>query len=139
MKINHPITNIEKTYGEGVELVSTTNLKGAITYANQEFIDVCGFSNDELLKKNHNIVRHPDVPPAAFADLWNALKAGKPWMGIVKNRCKNGDHYWVDAYVSPIIEDGTTLGYESVRVKPSRELVDRAERIYALINGGKRL
>jgi aerotaxis receptor len=139
MKINHPITNIEKTYDEEVELVSTTNLKGAITYANQEFIDVCGFSNDELLKKNHNVVRHPDVPPAAFADLWNVLKAGKPWMGIVKNRCKNGDHYWVDAYVSPIIEDGNTLGYESVRVKPSRELVERAERIYALINGGKRL
>jgi len=139
MKINHPITNIEKTFGEDVELVSTTNLKGAITYANKEFIDVCGFSNEELLKKSHNIVRHPDVPPAAFADLWNALKAGKPWMGIVKNRCKNGDHYWVDAYVSPIIEDGSTLGYESVRVKPSRELVDRAERIYALINGGKRL
>ena len=139
MKINHPITNIEKTYGEEVELVSTTNLKGAITYANQNFIDVCGFTNDELLKKNHNVVRHPDVPPAAFADLWNALKGGKPWMGIVKNRCKNGDHYWVDAYVSPIIEDGNTLGYESVRVKPSRELVDRAERIYALINGGKRL
>jgi aerotaxis receptor len=139
MKINHPITNIEKTFGEEVELVSTTNLKGAITYANKEFIDICGFSNEELLKKNHNVVRHPDVPPAAFADLWNALKAGKPWMGIVKNRCKNGDHYWVDAYVSPIIEDGSTLGYESVRVKPSRELIDRAERIYALINSGKRL
>jgi len=139
MKINHPITNVEKTFGEEQELVSTTNLKGAITYANKEFIDICGFSNDELLNKNHNVVRHPDVPPAAFADLWNALKAGKPWMGIVKNRCKNGDHYWVDAYVSPIIEGGSTLGYESVRVRPSRELVDRAERIYALINGGKRL
>ena len=137
MKINHPISNIEKTYSEDVELVSTTNIKGAITYANKEFIDVCGFTNDELLKKNHNVVRHPDMPPAAFADLWNSLKAGKPWMGIVKNRCKNGDHYWVDAYVSPIIEDGSTLGYESVRVKPSRDLVDRAERIYALINGGK--
>jgi len=139
LKINHPITDTEQTYGEDAELVSTTNLKGAITYANQAFIDISGFSSEELLKKNHNVVRHPDVPPATFADLWNALKAGKPWMGIVKNRCKNGDHYWVDAYVSPIVEDGSTIGYESVRVKPSRELVDRAGKIYKLINNGKRL
>ena len=139
MKINHPITNTEKTYGEDSELVSTTDLKGAITYANQAFIEISGFSNEELLKKNHNVVRHPDVPPAAFADLWNSLKAGKPWMGIVKNRCKNGDHYWVDAYVSPVVEDGNTLGYESVRVKPGRELVERAEKIYKLVNDGKRL
>ncbi len=139
MKINHPITKVEKTYDEATELVSTTNLKGAITYANQAFVDVSGFSLDELLKKNHNIVRHPDVPPAAFADLWNCLKAGKPWMGIVKNRCKNGDHYWVDAYVSPIIEEGSTLGYESVRVKPNRDLIERAEKIYSLVNVGKKL
>jgi aerotaxis receptor len=122
-----------------MELVSTTNLKGAITHANQAFIDISGYSRDELLKRNHNIVRHPDVPPAAFADLWNSLKAGKPWMGIVKNRCKNGDHYWVDTHVSPIVEDGNTLGYESVRVKPSRELVERAEKIYELVNSGKRI
>lgn len=139
MKVNHPITNTERTYGEDIEIVSTTDLKGRITYANQEFCDIAGFSSDELLKKSHNIVRHPDVPPAAFADLWDSLKAGKPWMGIVKNRCKNGDYYWVDAYVSPIMEGGKVLGYESVRVKPSQDQVRRAEKIYKLANDGKPL
>lgn len=139
MKINHPITNVEKTYGDDIEIVSTTDLKGVITYVNKEFCDVAGFSVEELLHKSHNVVRHPDMPPAAFADLWNSLKAGKPWMGIVKNRCKNGDYYWVDAYVSPIIENGKVIGYESVRVEPSRELVGRADKIYKLVNTGKRL
>lgn len=139
MKVNHPITNVEHSYKDDIEIVSTTDLKGRITYANKEFIDVCGFTSDELLNKSHNIVRHPDVPPAAFADLWNSLKAGKSWMGIVKNRCKNGDHYWVDAYVSPIFEGGSTVGYESVRVKPSRELIERADQIYKLANAGKSL
>ena len=134
-----PVTGRERTYGEETVIISTTDLKGIITYANNDFIRISGFSNEELLGKNHNIVRHPDMPPEAFQDLWDTIKRGRTWRGIVKNRCKNGDHYWVDAYVSPIIEDGNTLGYESVRVKPSRELVDRAERIYALINGGKRL
>ena len=116
MKINHPITNTENTYGEDSELASTTNLMWIITYANQAVIEISGFSNEELLIKNHNVVRHPNVPPAAFADLWNSLKAGKTWMGIVKNRCKNGDHYWVDAYVSPVMADGSSLDYELVRV-----------------------
>lgn len=139
MKVNHPITNVEYSYGDGIEIVSATDLKGRLNYANKEFIDISGFSSDELMNKSHNIVRHPDVPPAAFADLWNSLKAGKPWMGIVKNRRKNGDHYWVDAYVSPILEGGSTIGYESVRVKPSRELIERADQIYKLANAGKPL
>lgn len=137
MKINHPVTTNERSFGDKVEIISTTDLKGVITYANQEFCDVAGFTLDEVLHKSHNIVRHPDMPPAAFADLWTTLKAGKPWMGIVKNRCKNGDYYWVDAYVSPILEDGKVIGFESVRTKPDRAVVERADKIYKMINAGK--
>ena len=78
-----------------------------ITYVNRAFIEVSGYEEDELLGKNHNIVRHPDMPPEGFADLWACIKAGIPWRGLVKNRCKNGDFYWVEAYVTPITEDGT--------------------------------
>ncbi len=137
MKINLPVTQRENDYDASVEIVSTTDLKGIITYANQDFIEVSGFTEEELLRKNHNIVRHPDMPPAAFADLWQTIKAGRPWMGIVKNRCKNGDHYWVDAYVTPIFEHGEVVGYQSVRVKPKREDVQRAEQLYARLNAQK--
>jgi aerotaxis receptor len=137
VKTNLPVTNNERTYDANIQIVSTTDKKGALASANNEFCDVAGFSLDELIGKNHNIVRHPDVPPAAFADLWNTLKAGKAWMGIVKNRCKNGDYYWVDAYVSPVIEGRETIGYESVRVKPGRDLVERADAMYKAINAGK--
>ncbi len=106
MKINHPVTRNENDYDPSLQIISTTDTKGVITYVNEDFIQVSGFSEEELLKKSHNIVRHPDMPPAAFADLWQTLKAGKSWMGIVKNRCKNGDFYWVDAYVTPMFEDG---------------------------------
>src|SRR5690606_40008001 len=97
----------------------------------------CGFSREELMRAPHNLVRHPDVPPAVFDHMWRTLKAGRPWMGIVKNRCKNGDHYWVNAYVVPILENGKTVGYESVRSKPSPEQVRRAEALYRRVNGGK--
>ena len=102
MKINLPITQNEVALTDSARLISTTNLKGITTYANQAFIDISGFSGEELLNKNHNVVRHPDMPAAAFKDLWDTLKQGKPWMGIVKNRCKSGNFYWVDAYVTPI-------------------------------------
>ena len=91
----------------------------------------------ELIGSSHNIVRHPDMPPAAFADLWQNLKANKPWMGLVKNRCKNGDHYWVNAYVTPVFEGGQKIGYQSVRTKPQRDYVDNAERLYRDIRAGK--
>ncbi|MGM0680407.1 MAG: methyl-accepting chemotaxis protein, partial [Pseudomonadota bacterium] len=92
---------------------------------------------EELLKKSHNMVRHPEMPPAAFEDLWQTIKSGQRWMGLVKNRCKNGDHYWVDAYVTPIIQDGEAVEYQSVRVKPQRDQVRRAERYYAALSRGK--
>lgn len=136
MKINKPVTDNERTYNADTNILSTTDLKGAITYANPSFIEISGFSNDELIGKNHNIVRHPDMPPAAFQNLWDVIQAGKPWMGIVKNRCKNGDYYWVDAFVVPIMDNGETVEYQSIRYKPNPEWVERAESLYKRISDG---
>ncbi len=137
MKNNLPVTGIEHLLDPGAVVISTTDTKGRITAVNQAFVDISGFSEAELLGSNHNIVRHPDMPPEAFADLWATLKRGDAWMGIVKNRCKNGDYYWVDAYVAPIYEGDTLLGYQSVRTCPARDRVTRAERIYAHLCAGK--
>lgn len=137
MKVNMPVTKNERTFDEGVKLISSTDLKGIITHCNQDFVDISGFSREELIGKSHNTVRHPDMPPAAFEVMWSHLKAGKPWMGLVKNRSKNGDFYWVNAYVTPITENGRAVGYESVRVCPKRADVERAEKLYAKISKGK--
>jgi aerotaxis receptor len=127
----------EQTFPQDQRLISTTDIHGNITYSNTEFAKISGYSLAELIGKPHNLVRHSDMPPAVFAVMWGYLKAGKSWMGIVKNRCKNGDYYWVNAYVTPILEDGRVSGYESVRVKPSREQIDRAAALYARINAGQ--
>jgi aerotaxis receptor len=100
-------------------------------------MDISGFDADEIIGKNHNVVRHPDMPVEAFADLWNTLKSGQPWMGIVKNRCKNGDYYWVDAYVTPTFENGQISGYQSVRTKPDRDCVTRADALYTRLREKK--
>ncbi len=136
MKTNLPITRAEKTWhiSHGKYIVSKTDLKGAITYANDAFTEISGFTRDELIGKNHNMVRHPDVPPQAFENLWRNLKAGNPWRGIVKNRCKNGDYYWVDAFVSPIRRNGEITGYMSVRRQPKREDIQAAEALYRELN-----
>ena len=139
MKNNLPVTNVEVTYSESTTITSTTNAKGAITYINQDFLDISGFSTDELIGKNHNMVRHPDMPPAAFADLWSTIQSGQPWMGLVKNRCKSGDFYWVDAFVTPVKMNGEITGYESTRVKPIKVLTERAELLYKKITAGKKL
>lgn len=131
MKINMPVTGTEVPIPEGVYLVSQTNLKGVITDANEAFVAVSGFSREELMGQSHNIVRHPDMPPAAFADMWRCLKAGLPWRGFVKNRCKNGDYYWVDALVVPIQKQRQTIGYMSVRRAPSKQQVNEASQLYA--------
>ena len=102
MRNNQPVTQREHQVSENQHLISTTNLKGMITYCNEVFITISGFSREELMNAPHNLVRHPDVPSAVFAHMWETLKQGKPWMGIVNNRCKNGDFYWVNAYVTPI-------------------------------------
>ncbi|MGE5490604.1 MAG: methyl-accepting chemotaxis protein [Actinomycetota bacterium] len=136
MKINHPITQQERPFPKNAYIVSRTDLKGIITYANDAFIEASGFTRQELIGKNHNVVRHPDVPAAAFQHLWTTLKEGRPWRGIVKNRCKNGDHYWVDALIVPVRKDNQTIGYMSVRTEPSREQIRAAEAAYPKINAG---
>ncbi len=136
MKKNYPVTGREVDFPATANILSTTNPKGIITYVNEDFIKIAGFEESELLGKSHNVVRHPDMPPAAFEDLWSTLKRGRSWMGIVKNRCGNGDHYWVDAYVTPIRENGQIVEYQSVRRKPDRKLVERAEQVYATLREG---
>ena len=111
MKINMPISNKEISFAETANILSTTDPKGALSYFNDDFLQISGFENDELIGKNHNVVRHPEMPPAAFEGLWSTVKSRQSWMGIVKNRCKNGDHYWVDAYVSPIVRNGENNYY----------------------------
>ncbi len=136
-KRNSQLINEEVLFPNDEELVSTTDLRGVLTYVNPAFCRVSGFEKHELIGKNHNIVRHPDMPSAAFKDLWQHLKAGNSWQGLVKNRCKDGRYYWVDAYVTPIIEQGKMIGYQSVRVKPSDTLKQNAEQVYQAINQGK--
>src|SRR5690606_37129274 len=109
--------------GEKANILSTTNLKGIITYVNDEFVNFSGFSREELIGQPHNIVRHPDMPAAAFDELWGCLKAGQPWMGLVKNRCKNGGYYWVNAYVTPIFKDGQVVEFQSLRTRANPEAV----------------
>ncbi|MCM2971640.1 methyl-accepting chemotaxis protein [Larsenimonas suaedae] len=118
-------------------LISKTDLKGYITFANPAFIKVSGYSREELIGSPHNLVRHPDMPPVAFGNLWKTVKAGRTWRGYVKNRCKNGDHYWVDATVSPIRVEGKVVGYASVRVKISDSDKQLATKTYAALNAGQ--
>jgi len=137
MRSNMPITNSERTFPVNEKLISNTDLHGNIRHCNDAFIKISGFSKEELIGQPHNIVRHPDMPPLAYKIMWEHLKAGKPWMGLVKNRSKNGDYYWVNAYVTPVTENGRVIGYESVRSCPSREDVARAQKLYHAINKGK--
>lgn len=137
MKINLPVNSRELDFHEAARIISTTNPKGIITGYNQEFLDISGYTPEELLGKNHNVIRHPDMPPAAFHNLWETIKTGKPWMGLVKNRSKSGDYYWVDAFATPINHQGAVTEYQSVRTKPAREWVMRAEIVYAKIRDGK--
>ncbi len=137
MKQNLPVNDIERDYANTVNILSTTDLKGAISYFNDDFLKISGFDPAELINKNHNVIRHPEMPPAAFGDLWDTIKDGRSWMGIVKNRCKNGDFYWVDAYVTPIRHNGKIAEYQSVRQKPTRARVNRAEKVYQQLLKGK--
>ena len=138
MTANKPVTQTEKTFSPASILLSTTDLKGKITYANSDFCDIAGYSLEELMGHGHNIVRHPDMPKAAFSDLWQTLKQGKSWMGPVKNRCKNGDYYWVNAYVTPIKDEhGQVTEYQSVRTVPEAAVVRRAKKLYRQLNEGK--
>ena len=116
-------------------IVSETDEKGKILYANDDFCKICGYSKDELIGKPHNIVRHPDMPKVAFKDLWQTIKAGRVWQGIVKNLAKNGDYYWVNAKVFPSKREDGGVKYVSVRVKPTKEEIDNAEELYRKLKG----
>ena len=131
MKNNHPVTQREIPFPPDTCPVSRTDLKGVITYANDAFVQLSGYSREELIGQNHNIIRHPDMPEAAFRDLWTTIEAGLPWRGLVKNRCKNGDFYWVEALVAPLRSNGRVTGYVSVRGPAPRDKRLAAEAAYA--------
>ncbi len=131
-------TGTRRLFKPSERLVSTTNTGGRILYANREFISISGYSRDELEGSPHNIVRHPDMPKPVFKHLWGTIKQGKPWMGMVKNRVKNGDYYWVDAYITPVMENGQLQGFQSVRVAPDEACVERAEQSYERMRNGQR-
>lgn len=133
MKKNLPVTTQHVDIAPGITLVSKTDLKGIITYANEAFINVSGFALEELQGHSHNIVRHPDMPPAVFEDMWKVLHSGKPWQGLVKNRCKNGDFYWVDACVVPVRRNEQTIGYMSVRKRAEPAAIAHAQALYQQI------
>jgi methyl-accepting chemotaxis protein len=138
MKINLPVTEIERDYSQAEVLISETDPKGVIKLANASFCEVAGFKEVELSKKSHNVVRHPDMPPEAFADLWQTIKSGSHWIGYVKNRCANGDYYWVKATVTPVYDGQTLLGYRSVRKRPAKSDVAAAENLYQRVKGGEK-
>lgn len=136
MRQNLPITGRGAELSSNANILSTTTPKSRITYVNPDFIRISGFTEEELINQPHNIVRHPDMPSEAFEDMWKTLKSGQSWMGMVKNRCKNGDHYWVSAFVTPITKGGQTVEYQSVRTKPEDGHVDAAEKLYKRIREG---
>ncbi|MCJ8349124.1 PAS domain-containing methyl-accepting chemotaxis protein [Moritella sp.] len=130
-------TNKERTFSSSVQLVSITDLDGRITYANNEFCTIAGYTLKELVGQHHNIVRHPSMPKDAFSDLWEKLKRNDSWRGMVKNRCKNGDYYWVDAYVTPVYDNNKVVGYQSVRTLPSAIQKQHAQKLYDTLNNKK--
>ena len=129
-----PVTDKEIQMKPGEILVTRTNLKGIITYVNDAFVEISGFSKEELVGKNHNVVRHPDMPAAAFEDLWLCCKSGKPWTAPVKNRTKNGDYYWVEANVTPVFKNGRVDELLSVRYAPDRQQIRDAEDLFQKLN-----
>ncbi|GLC93139.1 methyl-accepting chemotaxis protein [Cupriavidus sp. TA19] len=137
MRNNQPVTQREYQLSASDYLISRTDLKGRITFANRTFIEASGYAPEELMGAPHNLVRHPDMPPEAFADLWQNLEAGRTWMGVVKNRRKNGDFYWVNATVTPTRVDGRVVGYTSVRSMASREQIEGAGALYARFRAGR--
>ena len=137
MRVNLPVTNVERELAEGESVVSKTDINGVITYVNRTFCEISGFTEEELIGAPQNLVRHPDMPPEAFQDLWDTLQAGRSWKGLVKNRCKDGGYYWVEANANPIYDKERIVGYMSLRTRPSRQQIDFAEDIYRRIREGK--
>ncbi|MES1950450.1 methyl-accepting chemotaxis sensory transducer with Pas/Pac sensor [Salinisphaera sp. S4-8] len=138
MRHNAPVTSNEYVIGEQQYLISQTDLDSHIVFANPAFIEASGFEWDELVGEPHNLIRHPDIPPEAFANFWETIRAGKTWTGIVKNRRKNGDFYWVHATVMPIIQQGRAVGYASVRRGATQAEKDQATRVYTRLRAGEK-
>jgi len=136
MKINMPVTDKEVLMPKGTFLVTRTNLEGIITYANDAFVETSGFTREELVGSNHNMIRHPDVPEAAYKDLWTTLKQGRPWQGMVKNRTKTGDFYWAEANITPVYTNGKVHEYLAVRYVAGREKIEQTEQLYKQLNAG---
>jgi aerotaxis receptor len=136
MRSNLPVTNREYELSDSQTIVSTADLYGNITYANPYFVLVSGFTQEELIGAPQNILRHPDMPSEVFADLWSTIRRGQAWTGVVKNRCKNGDFYWVNANVTRVMERGKAVGYMSVRTKPTRTEVAAVDAIYRQFKEG---
>ena len=135
---SHPYVSQQNTpLDDDLTLMSTTDLQSYITHANDTFVQVSGYQLNELLEKPHNLVRHPDMPKAAFADMWYTLKQGEPWSGIVKNRRKNGDHYWVRANAVPMVREGRVTGYMSIRTRATDEEIAAVEPLYKALNEGR--
>ncbi|MBS0368315.1 MAG: PAS domain-containing protein [Proteobacteria bacterium] len=124
------VTHVETPYPQGRLIVSRTDTRGIITQCNQSFVDMSGYERSELIGQPHCLLRHPDMPAAAFRDLWETVQAGRQWHGYVKNLRKDGGHYWVFATVVPNVRDERIVGYTSVRREPSREKVAQAEATY---------
>jgi PAS domain S-box-containing protein len=135
MRTNLPVTNVEYPIDDQTLIVSKTDTKGKLVYFNDQFVAASGFTDAELAGQPHNIIRHPDMPPEAFENLWTTLKAGKPWAGAVKNRRKNGDFYWVLASATPLWENGQVTGYMSIRSKLPADQRREAEQVYSLLRG----
>ena len=136
MRVNQPVTQREFDFAADATLMSTTDPQSHVKYANDAFVAVSGFTRDEIIGQPHNFVRHPDMPEAAFADMWATLKGGEPWTGLVKNRRKDGDHYWVRANAVPIVRGGRTQGFMSVRTRATRDESAAAEQLYAGMRAG---
>ncbi|CAK0753076.1 methyl-accepting chemotaxis protein [Gammaproteobacteria bacterium] len=137
MRSNKPITMTEQEVKEGVRLISKTDLLGNITYINPPFLVISGHKEKEVLGSPHNLMHHPDIPESVFTDLWAAVRRGEPWTGLLKNRCKNGDFYWIEANLTPIREGGRIAGYMSVATRPTRTQIELAERRYREIREGR--
>ncbi|HEY9109375.1 MAG TPA: methyl-accepting chemotaxis protein [Roseateles sp.] len=131
MRQNLPVTDHGYAVPAEQTLISITDLQGRITYCNPNFVAVSGYTQAELLGQPHNLVRHPDMPAEAFRDLWATIKAGLPWTALVKNRRKNGDYYWVRANATPLRDGDRTVGYLSVRTRPSDEEIRQFDQLYA--------
>ena len=139
MRNNQPVIDHEILFPQDpdAKIISVTDTHGIITDVNQTFIDMCGFTREELIGQPQNIIRHPDMPSEVFKLMWDTLKAGKPFMGIVKNRCKDGSFYWVNAFIIPIYKYGKIIGYESVRTRATKEEIENATNVYRKIKQQK--